>query len=294
MAEVASLLLSPFLQVCFEQMASGEFLEIFRRRKLNEGLLHKLKIALLSVNALLEDAEEKQLTKPAVRVWLDELKDVVYDAEDILDEIATELLQRKLDAEFQTTASKVRNSISTSLSPFVKEVEPKIKEVLDKLEYVARQKDVLGLKESVGRESSKRLPTTSLVEESGIFGRNDDKEKIINLLLSDDACGNENLYVIPIVGMGGIGKTTLAQLVYKDKRVKERFNLQAWVCVSDEFDVLKVTKTILEEVGLSTNDDSKNLNQLQLTLQEKLMGKKFLLVLDDVWNENYANWGGLK
>jgi hypothetical protein len=290
MAEVASLLLSPFLQVFFEQMASGEFLEIFRRRKLDEGLLHKLKIALLSVNALLEDAEEKQLTKPAVRVWLDELKDVVYDAEDILDEIATELLQRKLDAEFQTTASKVRNSISTSPSPFVKEIEPKIKEVLDKLEYVARQKDVLGLKESVGRESSKRLPTTSLVEESGIFGRNDDKEKIINLLLSDDACGNENLNVIPIVGMGGIGKTTLAQLVYKDKRVKEHFNLQAWVCVSDEFDVLMLTKTILEEVGSSTYDDSKNLNRLQLTLQEKLMGKKFILVLDDVWNENYVDW----
>jgi hypothetical protein len=277
MAEVASLLLSPFLQVFFERMASGEFLEIFRGRKLSEGLLHKLKISLLSMSALHEDAEEMQLTNPAVKAWLDELKDAVYDAEDILDGIATELLQRKLDAEFQTTASKVRNCISTSLSPFVKEVEPKIKEVLDKLEYVARQKDVLGLKESVGRESSKRLPTTSLVEEFGIFGRNDDKEKIINLLLSDDACGNENLCVIPIVGMGGIGKTTLAQLVYKDKRVKERFNLQAWVCVSDEFDVLKVMKTILEELGLSTNDDSKNLNWLQLTLQEKLMGRNSYL-----------------
>ncbi|XP_059440897.1 putative disease resistance RPP13-like protein 1 [Corylus avellana] len=290
MDEVASLLLSPFFQVFFERMASGEFLDIFRGRKVIEGLLHKLKISLLSMSALCEDAEEIQLTNPAVKEWLNELKDVVYDAEDIFDEIATELLQRKLDAEFQTTASKVRNSICTSLSPFVKEVEPKIKEVLDKLEYLARQKDALGLKEGVGRESSKRLPTTSLVEESDIFGRNDDTEKIINLLLLDDACGNENLYVISIVGMGGIGKTTLAQLVYKDKRVKEHFNLQAWVCVSDEFDVFKVTKTILEEVGSSTNDDIKNLNRLQLTLQEELMGKKFLLVLDDVWNENYANW----
>ncbi|XP_059440705.1 putative disease resistance protein At3g14460 [Corylus avellana] len=90
--------------------------------------------------------------------------------------------------------------------------------------------------------------------------------------------------------MGGIGKTTLAQLVYKDKRVKEHFHLQAWVCVSDEFDVLKLTKTILEEVGSSTNTDSNNLNLLQLTLNEKLMDKKFLIVLDDVWNENYVDW----
>ncbi|XP_062175104.1 putative disease resistance protein At3g14460 [Alnus glutinosa] len=90
--------------------------------------------------------------------------------------------------------------------------------------------------------------------------------------------------------MGGIGKTTLAQLVYKDERVKKHFDLQAWVCVSDEFDVFRVTKTILEEVGSSTNADSKNLNRLQITLQEKLMGKKLLLVLDDVWDENYVDW----
>ncbi|XP_059441962.1 putative disease resistance RPP13-like protein 1 [Corylus avellana] len=86
-------------------MASREFADIFQGRKLNERLLHKLKIALLSVNALVEDAEEKQLTKPAVKEWLEESKDAVYEAEDVLDEIATEALKRKLDAEFQTTSS---------------------------------------------------------------------------------------------------------------------------------------------------------------------------------------------
>lgn len=68
--------------------------------------------------------------------------------------------------------------------------------------------------------------------------------------------------------------------------MKEHFDLQAWVCVSDEFDVLRVMKTILEEVGSATIADSKNLNLLQLTLNEKLKGKKFLLVLDDIRNEN--------
>jgi hypothetical protein len=157
MAEVAGLLLSPFLQAFFDRMASGDFVDFFRGRELNEGLLHKLKIALLSVNALLEDAEEKQLTKPAVKVWLEESKDAVYDAEHVLDEIATEALQSKLDAEFQTTSSKVRKSISTFLGHFVKVIEPKIKELLVKLEYLANQKDVLDLKKGVGGESSKRL-----------------------------------------------------------------------------------------------------------------------------------------
>jgi hypothetical protein len=58
------------------------------------------------------------------------------------------------------------------------------------------------LKEGVGGESLKRLPTTSLVEESGIFGKDDDKEKIISFLISHNATSNENLCVIPIVGMG--------------------------------------------------------------------------------------------
>jgi Leucine-rich repeat (LRR) protein len=287
---MAEALLSAFLQALFDRMASPEFVNFFRHRKLNEGVLEKLKIALLSVHKLREDAEDKQLTDLTVRDWLYKLKDVVYNAEDVLDEIATEALQRKLEVDFQTATSKVRNSISTFLSNFVKEMEPKIVELLDKLEFLAKQKDVLGLKEGVGGESSKRLPTTSLVEETGIFGRNEDKEKIISLLISDDAIDNKNLCVIPIVGMGGIGKTTLAKLIYKDQRVKQHFDLQAWVCVSDEFDVLKLTKTIIEEVGLSTNVDSNSLNLLQVRLQDKLMGTKFLLVLDDVWNEKDADW----
>jgi hypothetical protein len=287
-ALVGGAFLSAFLQVLFDRMASRKFTDFFLGRKVTDGLLEKLETTLRSVNAVLEDAEEKQGTKTDVTKWLDDLKDAVYHADDILDEIATKALRLEVDAEFQTAASKVRTRISTS--SFFKKIEPKIKDVHERLEFLAKQKEHMGLRESVGGESSKRLPTTSLVQESGIFGRDNDKEKIISKLLLDDATGNENPCVIPIVGMGGIGKTTLAQLVYKDERVKKHFDLKAWVCVSDEFDMLKLTKTILEEIGSSTNADSKNLNLLQVTLQEKLMGKKFLLVLDDLWNENYVDW----
>jgi uncharacterized protein YoxC len=290
-ALVGGAFLSAFLQVLFDRMGSRKFIDFFRGQKVTDGLLEKLETTLRSVNAVLEDAEEKQVTKPDVAKWLDDLKDAVYHADDILDEIATKALRLEVDAEFQTAASKVRTRISAS--SFFRKIEPKIKDVHERLEFLAKQKKHMGLREGVGGESSKRLPTTSLVQESGIFGRYDDKEKIISKLLSDNATGNENPCVIPIVGMGGIGKTTLAQLVYKDERVKKHFDLKAWVCVSDEFDVLKLTKTILEEVGLSTNADSKNLNLLQVMLQEKLMGNKFLFVLDDIWNENYAHWEAL-
>ncbi|XP_062175420.1 putative disease resistance RPP13-like protein 1 [Alnus glutinosa] len=288
MAEIATIFLSPFLQVFFEKMASGDFVDFFRRRKLSDGLLKKLKTTFLTLNAVFEDAEELQVTKPVVKEWLDELKDAIYDAEDVLDEIATEAMINELDAKFKTTASKVRKSISVFHNSFVKEIEQKIKEVLKRLETLAKQKDVIGLREGVGGKSFERLPTTSLVEESDICGRNHEKDEIINLLLSDDATSNE-MGVIAIFGMGGIGKTTLAQLVYNNDRVKQQFDLKAWVCVSEEFDVFKVTKTILEAITLSPCYVT-DLNQLQLKLNECLMGNKFLLVLDDVWNENYDHW----
>jgi hypothetical protein len=286
----AGILLSPFLQVFFERMASQDFDDFFHGKKLRKGLLRKLKITLLSVNAVLEDAEGRQFKETSVKEWLHELKDTVYDVEDILDEIATEDLQRKLDSKFGTIASKVRHSISAS--HFVNDIRRKIKDAVDRLEDLAKQIGVLGLRTGVGGDPLERLPTTSLIEESRICGRNNDKEAIINSLLSNDASGNE-IGVIAIVGMGGIGKTTLAQLVYNDNRVKEHFDLKVWVCVSDPFDVFMVMRTILEEVGLSSYANSKNLNQLQIKLKETLTGKKFLFVLDDVWDKNYFKWEAL-
>jgi Leucine-rich repeat (LRR) protein len=300
MAEaVLGLVLSPFLQVFFERMTSHEFDGFFRERKLKDRLLRKLKTSLLAVNAVLEDAEDRQFTETSVKEWLDELKDAVYDAEDILNEIATKDLQRKLDSEFGTNASKVRHFISDPL--FVKKIQVKIKDALDRLEDLAEQIGVLGLRAGVGGKPLERLPTTSLIEESNICGRNYDKEAIINSLLSDDARGSE-IGVIAIVGMGGIGKTTLAQLVYNDTRVKEHFDLKVWVCVSDPYDVFIVMKTILEAITPSPCDIKdlnqlqiqlsciKDLNQLQIKLNEMLTGKKFLLVLDDVWDTTYAKW----
>jgi hypothetical protein len=293
MADIATIFLSPFLQVFFERLASDqEFLNFFRRQKLSDELLQKLNTRFLILNAVFKDAEELQVTKPEVKKLLDQLKDAIYDAEDVLDEVTTEALRSELDAEFQTTASKVRKlSISAFHNSFVKEIELKINKVLERLETLAQaaqQIEVIGLREGVAGKLSERLPTTSLVEESYICGRNDEKEAIIKMLLSDDARGNE-MSVIAIVGMGGIGKTTLAQSVYNNDKVKEHFNIDAWVCVSEEFDVFQVTKTILEAVTSSISD-IKDLNQLQLRLKECLMGKKFLLVLDDVWNETYNHW----
>ncbi|KAM3693506.1 hypothetical protein ACB094_08G171300 [Castanea mollissima] len=288
---VGGAFLSATVQVLFDIMASPEVVKFIRGRKVPDTLLTKLKTWCLTLSKVLNDAEEKEITDTIVKEWLDELKDAVYHAEDLLDEIATEALRRQVEADFGTSTSKVRNFISTSFDQFGRKLEPKIQEVVDKLEYLASQINAIGLREGVEGRSSHRVPTTSLVDpETIIYGRDDDEKAIVNWLLSNDvASNNHSTGVIPIVGMGGVGKTTLARQIYNNQKIIEHFSLKAWVCVSEEFDVPKITKKILESVSPQKHDDT-DFNKIQTELKNYLMGKKCLLILDDVWNENYEDW----
>ncbi|MCI00623.1 disease resistance protein, partial [Trifolium medium] len=90
-----------------------------------------------------------------------------------------------------------------------------------------------------------------------------------------------------------MGKTLLAQHIYNDSKMTDEFDVKTWVCISDEFDVFKITRAILEGINGSI-DDSRDLNMVQERLKEKLTGKRFLLVLDDIWNEKRDQWEALQ
>ncbi|KAK2386145.1 putative disease resistance RPP13 protein [Trifolium repens] len=277
MAElIAGAFLSSFFQFAFERLASKDFKGLF-----GKGLVKKLEITLNSINQLLDDAETKQYQNQNVKNWLDDLKHEIYEVDQLLDEIATNV-QRK---------GKVRSFLSAKINQF----GSRIKDLLDKLEHLANQKDRLGLTQrsftyydgAVGLQFSKRISTASLVDESSICGRADEKEKIFNYLFSTND-NDKQVSIISIVGLGGMGKTTLAQLVYNDPRVEKEFELKAWVHVPKSFDVVGLGKTILRSFGSSAN--SEDLDPLICQLQQTLAGKKFLLVLDDVWTGNEECW----
>ncbi|CAL2272373.1 unnamed protein product [Prunus armeniaca] len=121
--------------------------------------------------------------------------------------------------------------------------------------------------------------------------RESEKEETINLLMQqgdDDQSGNSNnkVSVILIVGIGGLGKTTLAKWVYNDKRVVGHFELRMWASVPVDFELTRLTRPILGSALDTEISDKLTLDQLQGRLREALKDKKFLLVLDDVWNDD--------
>ncbi|GAB2295828.1 hypothetical protein Dimus_029981 [Dionaea muscipula] len=115
-----------------------------------------------------------------------------------------------------------------------------------------------------------------------VIGREEDREEIVKMLMLDPNDG-ENISVVSIVGIGGLGKTTLAKLVYNDEKIeKHNFELRLWVCVGD--DVFGI-KEVIEKFLMSATDEKPKdvgIEQLQRKLCGVIDGKKYLIVLDDV------------
>ncbi|CBI40166.3 unnamed protein product, partial [Vitis vinifera] len=186
------------------------------------------------------------------------------------------------------------------------EMGSKIKEISRRLDNISTRQAKLGLKMDLGvghgwerfasgRRAStwERPPTTSLINEA-VQGRDKERKDIVDLLLKDEA-GESNFGVLPIVGLGGTGKTTLAQLVCKDEGIMKHFDPIAWVCISEESDVVKISEAILRALSHNQSTDLNDFNKVQQTLGDMLTRKKFLLVLDDVWNINHdEQWNTLQ
>ncbi|XP_073040209.1 disease resistance protein RGA2-like [Primulina eburnea] len=260
-----------------------------------EDDLRRLESVFSTIQLVIQDAEVQQRNNLVLQNWLLKLKDVAYDADDVLDLIATKGLRRRFNSErgkhgHLTSFFSKRNPLL-----FRVEIARKVRDIRGRLNDIADERHKFELREGVmnnqvGVVESRQ--TSSLVNESEIFGRDEEREMLVQKLIHDMA-DQDDLSVCAVWGMGGIGKTTLAQLVYNDERVVKHFELRIWVCVSEDFRLQRLVKAILEDV-LGVGCSLTELNPLLRLLQEKLRGNKFLLVLDDVWNEDQSLWDPLK
>ncbi|XP_034710057.1 putative disease resistance protein RGA3 [Vitis riparia] len=261
--------------------------------------LQKLEATLTAIKSVLLDAEEKQWKDRQLRDWLGKLKHVCYDVEDVLDEFRYQALQRQVVSHGSLKTKVLGFFSSSNPLPFSFKMGHRIKEVRERLDGIAADRAQFNLQTCMERAPMVYRETThSFVLASDVIGRDKDKEKVLELLMnsSDD---DERISVIPIVGLGGLGKTTLAKLVYNDPWVVGHFKKRIWVCVSNDFDMKKVIIDIIKSIkttveggsglGLPNHNDL-NMEQAQTLLRRTLGNENFFLVLDDMWNEDRQKW----
>ncbi|KAL9156948.1 hypothetical protein ABFS82_09G113900 [Erythranthe guttata] len=269
-----------------------------------EKEVESLSEELNTVKNVLEDAEKKGCKDKSVKDWLTRLENTSYEMDDVLDEWNYSILKFQIEQsdDFVPPKKKVWSFIPTSCMCFKNvfirhDIALKIKEVKARLDLILAEKDRYGFVISQPIDHSHeswRVQSTSLVDLEEICGRELETENLVSKLLVEGGSGKElGIHVVSVVGAGGLGKTTLAKLAYNDIRVKVCFGLKIWICVSDTFDQVGIANEIIEGTGGS----KPKTDQLEMVLQclkETISGKKFLLVLDDVWTEDDTKWEPLK
>ncbi|RDX67392.1 putative disease resistance protein RGA3, partial [Mucuna pruriens] len=249
------------------KLASYVYEEASRACHLYEDL-QGIKDTLSIVKGVLLDAEQKQEHKHGLREWLKQIQNLCFDAEDVLDGFECQHLRKQVVKASGSTRMKVGHFFSSSNSLLFRlRMARQIKYVKHKLDKIAADGNKFGLEriDVDHRLVQRREMTYSHVDASRVIGRDNDRDEIVKLLMQHhphgDGDGDRSVCVIPIVGIGGLGKTTLAKLVFNDRRVDELFQLKMW---------------------------------LQIHLRHKLFGQKYLIVLDDIWNDDRAKWIELK
>ncbi|KAK8626934.1 hypothetical protein V6N13_134563 [Hibiscus sabdariffa] len=204
--------------------------------------LESLQSTFTTIQAVLHDAEQKQWKNEAIKNWLGKLEQAAYDLEDVLDDFQYEARRR---------GSKVSTFFSLQNPLLFRSIMAhRVKTAREKVDAIAEERIKFHLEVGVGEaviKGNKDRETSSLVDESEVIGRADEKGEMVSMILSN-ATHCDGLSVYAICGMGGLGKSC----------------------------------------------DIQDLDPLQRRLVEQLVGKRFLIVLDDVWNEFHEEWDRLK
>ncbi|XP_038970959.1 putative disease resistance protein RGA3 [Phoenix dactylifera] len=254
--------------------------------------IKKLHRRLKRMQAVLADAENRRFDNEAIKLWLNELRDLMYDADDMIDEC---WIEGEKFLSSNSSSSRYTESVNCCYPPiaclhkvgFRHEIGNRIRDLILKLDELAKDKTDLHLTSAPrnDRYKSKISPKTSpVLVEPDLVGEKieDDTRRLVHLLTKEN---KKKIPIFAIVGMGGIGKTTLAQKIYNDEKLRDKFNQmpRIWLCVSQDFSESVLLRSIIKQAGGNPGDNEEK-EVLEPMLSELLRNKKFFLVLDDVWD----------
>ncbi|KQK07386.1 disease resistance protein RGA2 [Brachypodium distachyon] len=263
--------------------------------------IDKMSDKLGDLKNFLADADRRNITDKSVQGWVTELKRAMYDATDILD-----LCQLKaMECGESTMDAGCCNPFLFCLrNPFhAHDIGSRIKALNVRLDAIKQRSAAfsfinLGSYEDRGgnmhasHPSNPSRETSGEIDKSGVVGekiKEDTRALVAKILQTGDGVNN-NIMVVAIVGVGGIGKTTLAQNVFNNESIQSEFDKKIWLSVNQNFDRTELLRTAITLAG-GDHRGEKVLAVLQPILTEALKGKKFLLVMDDLWS--HGAWEGV-
>ncbi|KAG5230732.1 Fom-2 family protein [Salix suchowensis] len=259
-----------------------------------EGQLQRLDNSLTMIQAVLRDAAKRDVTEEAVKLWLERLQDVAYDAEDVLDEFEYEILRKDQKKGKVRECFSLHNPVAFRVS-MGKKVK-KIIEALDKIQENAKTVGLVSTSPQYGYRAQEVCwdpdrETDSFLDSSEVVGRDDDVSAVMEKLTS--LSKQHVLSVVPIVGLAGLGKTTVAKKICEVVKEGKQFDVALWACVPNYFSNVKILGAMLQGINKTTSEQT-NLDVILQNLKIRLENKTFFLVLDDVWNEDRGKWDDLK
>uniref|UniRef100_J3LRU6 NB-ARC domain-containing protein n=1 Tax=Oryza brachyantha TaxID=4533 RepID=J3LRU6_ORYBR len=263
------------------------------------GEITKFETTLGDIRCYLADADSRR--EMTVRRWVRELKDVMYDADDILD-----LCQHVVEDDGEDDAIATPSCWNVSKFCFCNPVAShkigmKIKVLNQRLDILSKRTSLLNLTPSVVVYAG---PSSSLgdwrrtgpsIEQTSIVGEKieQDTRKLVDLLVNrvnaPARSSNENVTVVAITGVGGIGKTPLATMVFKDNELENHFQKKIWMSVNRDVNEIDLLQHAITNFGGNYDTCKGDIVLLENALEKAVEGKRFLLVMDDVWSDRVWN-----
>ncbi|KAL2492379.1 putative disease resistance RPP8-like protein 4 [Abeliophyllum distichum] len=215
------------------------------------------------------------------------IRDAAYEAEDIIDSSMSNQIVSESGSHEYRTESHISNQIVLEWDQKFEYLQKIIQELNSISDEVVKMRErneiqVLLPSNSLPAASSKSRSTNK----SATVGLARDLLEIKKLLTNS----HSELEVVSIVGMGGIGKTTLAKLTYNDSLIANHFDVRAWVVVSREYREQEVLKGLLNSLrGLNHESGEESIEKLAENVSKFLKDKRYLIVIDDVWGMKQLN-----
>nr|QVT92267.1 RGA-B2-2 [Solanum chacoense] len=273
------------VQVLLEKLLSLTTEEFSSSRDCNKDL-RMLTQNVSMIQAFIHDAERRQVEDQSMKLWFTRLERAAENAENVFDKFRYESLKRQV---------KIRNNPMRKVSDFFShtafknKMSRKINNINEELRAINTVAKNLGL-QSLMVPPRKILPiqeTDSIVVASYVVGRDNDvaeiKEKILTIREDIDLC------TIPIVGIGGLGKTTVAKRIFNDEQIEKHFEKRVWLCLPEMSEIKSFLELILESLT-KRKVEVQGRDIIAKKLQDELAGRKYLLVLDDLWRVDPTLW----